>query len=168
MVWFRSTPIADESVFTTASHVYSYTMHLKADPDEVWAGLTADRPLAWCRPISVHYTSPRPFGVGTTREVRSMGVALRERFFIWDEQQRRHAFTVEQANVPGLGTLAEDYQVDPAEGGARFLWRFALNGAPRLSAGMKVLAPVQRKVVFNRLIRDTEQHFGTLRATEAA
>nr|WP_042197607.1 SRPBCC family protein [Kibdelosporangium sp. MJ126-NF4]CTQ90206.1 conserved hypothetical protein [Kibdelosporangium sp. MJ126-NF4] len=168
MVWFQATPVADESVFTTSSHVYSYTMHLRASADEVWAGLVADRALAWCRPISVHYTSPRPFEVGTTREVKALGITLRERFFIWDEEKRRHAFTVEQATIPGFGTLAEDYQVDPIDGGARFLWRFALNGAPGLSAGMKLLGPLQRKMVYSRLIRDTEKHFGILRATDAA
>ena len=164
MVSFKAAPVADESVFTSASHVYSYTMYLRAGADEVWAGLVADRPLAWCGPITGRYTSPRPFGVGTTREVKALGITLRERFFLWDEERRRHAFTVEQASVPAFGTLAEDYQVDPVDGGARFLWRFALDGAP----GLRLIGPLQRKLVFNRLIRDTEKHFGVLRPTETA
>ena len=41
--------------------------------EKVWGELTADDALHWCRILDdVRWTSPRPFGVGTTREVKSL------------------------------------------------------------------------------------------------
>ena len=48
--------------------------------------LTSDNPLSWCRILGrVTWTSPHPFGVGTTRTVRWLkgSVVLHERFFRW-------------------------------------------------------------------------------------
>ena len=63
---------------------------------EVWDELTADAALHWCRILQeVRWTSPRPFGVGTTREVKALWGAnkLREHYFLWEEG-RRHSFYV--------------------------------------------------------------------------
>lgn len=159
--WFNLTPAQDERVFETARHVYRYEMHLPASADEVWAGLVADRPLAWCRALNGRYTSGRPFGVGTTREVGVMAntLKLRERFFIWDEARRRHAFYVEQTNLPLFSLFAEDYEVTPTAQGCRFIWRFAMEGKKGLGPMFAMTQPMNKWLLLDGLIRDTERHF---------
>ncbi|RJQ79777.1 SRPBCC family protein [Pseudonocardiaceae bacterium YIM PH 21723] len=160
---FDLAPIADESVFTTADRVFSITLDLKADADEVWAGLVADRPLAWCRLLNGRYTSERPFGVGTTRTVKVLGGGtVWERFFIWDDAQRRHAFVVEQASLPMLSVFAEDYKVDPVEGGSRFTWTFAISPSKFAAPLFPLVFPLIKKLLLSNITKDTVQHFGAL------
>lgn len=161
MVWFNLAPVADDSIFATAPHAYSYTLDLAAPADDVWAGLVADRPLAWCRTLSGRYTSPRPFGVGTTRAVTVMGLLkLRERFFIWDDANRRHAFYVEQANVPVFRRFAEDYQVTPTRSGCRFTWRFAFEARTGIGLPFALAQPVNKTLILDGFMRDTRKRFG--------
>lgn len=106
---------ADETFFAAAPGHLSATLQIPRTAREVWTDLTADAPLTWCRILdSVAWTSPRPFGVGTTRTVRSLRGAnvLEERFFCWDDG-RRQSFFVERASGPGFRRLAEDYIVRP-------------------------------------------------------
>jgi hypothetical protein len=158
-MWFNLEPVTDDKFFRTAPRVHSYILDLPVHPEEVWSGLVADNPLHWCRALSGRYTSARPFGVGTTREVAVRGaLKLRERFFLWTEPTR-HAFYVEQANVPGLRRFAEDYQVTPTADGCQFTWRFAFEPSPTIKLPFSVAA-VNKKLVLDGFIRDTHRHFG--------
>jgi hypothetical protein len=160
-IWFNLKKPQDDSIFETATYRHSYVMNLPVDADQVWAGLTADRPLEWCKMAKGHYTSNRPFMVGTTRAVNAgfNTIKLRERFFIWDDVKRRHAFYVEQMNAPFLEIFAEDYQVTPTSTGCEFIWRFAFE--PR--KGMKLmfgLVDIPNKIILlDSFKRDTEKHF---------
>ena len=81
----------------------------------VWDELCADDALHWCRILQdVRWTSPRPFGVGTTREVALAPglVRVHERYFRWDEG-RGNSFFVYEANAPVFKRFAEDYVVEP-------------------------------------------------------
>lgn len=164
---FKLAPVTDDSFFETAPVRYRYEMHLAASADEVWASLVADRPQAWCRAMNARYSSPRRFGVGTTREVGTLAnlLKLRERYFIWDEENRRHAFYVEQASLPLFAQFAEDFQVTPAAEGCRFVWRFAIRGPRGLGPLFKMSGPLNKKLMLDGLIRDTERHFKTLGPT---
>jgi hypothetical protein len=79
----------------------------------------------WLDPVeSVRWTSPPPFGVGTTRDVRVRGGTLSERFFAW-EDGRRIAFHVTDASVPVFGAIAEDYELVPTgEAECVLVWRY--------------------------------------------
>ena len=156
--WFDLKPCG-EGFFDTASHRRSYTVELPAPPADVWAGLTGVSPLAWCRLLGCgRYTSPRPFGVGTTREITAARtVRLREEFLRWEEG-RRHSFWVTQSNVPLFRRFAEDYLVEPAPGGTRFTWTFAFEPAPVL-ARPAALTLLPAALVFRSLIGDTTRHF---------
>ena len=46
--WFDLEPVGVD-FFDTAPHIFTYSIDLAAEPDVVWAGLTADEPLSWCR-----------------------------------------------------------------------------------------------------------------------
>ncbi|RJQ79435.1 SRPBCC family protein [Pseudonocardiaceae bacterium YIM PH 21723] len=161
--WFDLKPATDDSVFRTASYVRPMVMRLAASADEVWAGLVADRPLAWCTALDGHYTSARPFGVGTTRFVTVDRVLhLRERFFLWNEAERRHAFTVLQTNLPLFSEFAEDYRVEPIDGGCRFSWTIAFSPNKATAPVLPAVFPIMSKTLMDGLVRDTERHFGTI------
>jgi Polyketide cyclase / dehydrase and lipid transport len=124
----------------------------------VWADLTADDALHWCRILQeVEWTSPRPFGVGTTREVSALwGVnQIREHYFLWDEG-RRHSFYVTESSGPLFQSLAEDYLVEPRGPDAcRFTWTIAV--AP--SAIGRPGKPVNRAIL-KTLFTDTARFYG--------
>jgi ligand-binding SRPBCC domain-containing protein len=70
--WF-ALESADAAYFGTAPHVFRYTKHYDAPPERVWESLESDASIsAWGPAVkTVTWTSPRPFGVGTTREGRA-------------------------------------------------------------------------------------------------
>jgi hypothetical protein len=158
---FNLPVVTDDSIFDTAPLCFSYEMNLPVSADTVWAGLIADRPLGWCRALNGRYTSKRPFGIGTVREVGVIGnlLKLRERFFIWDEENRRHAFYVDQTNLPLFSLFAEDYQVTPTADGCRFVWRFAMAGSKGLGPIFALSKPLTKRLLLDGLIRDTERYF---------
>ncbi|MFD1149588.1 SRPBCC family protein [Saccharothrix hoggarensis] len=144
----------DEDFFEEAPQRRTYVLDLPVSPERVWRGLTASNPLWWCRLLSAEYTSPRPFGIGTTRRALVLGVLrLEERFFRWEEG-RRQSFWVSRANLPLFRRFGEDYLVERTAGGCRFTWTFAYE--PALKAGGRVNA-----AVFGSLAADTRRHFGT-------
>ncbi|MBI2567686.1 MAG: SRPBCC family protein [Candidatus Schekmanbacteria bacterium] len=80
--------------------------------------------------VSVEWTSPRPFGVGTTRTVRLQTMTVDERFIIW-EQDRRFAFYLAATSLPLVNALCEDYVLEPlASERTRFVYTVAYD--PRL------------------------------------
>src|SRR5690348_9861094 len=86
--WYSLEP-ADTTTFGTAPQVYRYPIRLRVPPARVWESLASDESLAaWGLGVRrLTWTTPRPFGVGTTREVvLPLGsMTVRERFFRWDE-----------------------------------------------------------------------------------
>ncbi len=161
-IWTALEPI-DLSYFDTAQHSFSYDVDVPgADPDAVWADIAAPQPLPWVRALRGHYLSPEPFGVGTRREVAVLrGVlTLREHFFLWDNDIRRHSFYATEANVPLFRSFAEDYHVTELGSGSRFTWRFAFDArrgfGPIVAAGV----PLNRRL-FASIIGDTQRHFDT-------
>jgi hypothetical protein len=95
--------------------VFRYQKRFAATPEQVWESLTSDISIAAWGPAikEVNWTSPRPFGVGTTREVVAPGGStMRERCFRWDEGSS-HAFYVYESKLPIFKRFAEDYVVEP-------------------------------------------------------
>ena len=123
----------DESFFHTAPYVYRLPVELDVPPERVWESLTSDRALAdWGLGLhKLEWTSPRPLGVGSTREVTLPGRAMtvRERFFRWDEGHRK-TFYVTEADRPLLRRFGEDYMVEATPGGSRFTWTIAMEPLP--------------------------------------
>jgi Polyketide cyclase / dehydrase and lipid transport len=161
--WHAVEP-ADEGVFTSAPHIFHYSKRFAAPPERVWESLASDESLAdWSATVnSVNWLSPRPFGVGTTREVvLAPGLTrVRERFFRWEEGHR-YSFTVYEANLPVFRRFAEDYVVEPegADGEAtRFTWTVAIEPKSAFALPFKPLAPVL-KLAFGRMAADGERYF---------
>ena len=146
----------DESFFERAAQRFSHTWSITQPAEVVWGELVGEEPLHWCRGLSIRWTSPRPFGVGTTRAARAFGGLSggEEYFFIWEEG-RRYAFYFTRANLPVFTSLAEDYLVEPdGAGGCRFTWRIGVT--PSLLG--KPAAPLN-KLLFASFFRDTGRYF---------
>ena len=102
---FKLQPV-DETFFDTAPRRFAETFEIGQPAGEVWAELVADGALSFCRSLrGARWTSPRPFGVGTTRTMPALFGALvvEERYFRWEEG-RRHSFCAERASAPGSAT----------------------------------------------------------------
>ena len=164
MLKFSLDPV-DASFFETATFRWTYQIDVAASPDEVWAGLVAYRPLAWCKMLNGHYTSPAPYGLGSTRSVTAAGIIqLDEVFFRWSDADRHHSFHVLKTNLPILKSFAEDYHVTPIAGGARLTWRFAIEPKRGFHRLMK-LSQAVNEYLFSTFVRDTYRRFGKIQAT---
>jgi len=152
---------ADASFLDSAPMRFVFPMRLAARADEVWQGLTGDATLGWVHGLSVRWTSPRPYGVGSTR-IAAGGfgaVRLYETFFRWEEG-RRYSFYAHAANLPVYRRFVEDYLVEPAaDGGCTFTWTFAAQ--PRGARGVAAVLGAAQRPVFAAMARDTRRHFGT-------
>lgn len=155
--WFKCRP-ADEGFLEQAPMRLRAGFEIERPAAEVWADLTAEHPLSWCRILKeVTWTSPRPFGSGTTRTAKALAgtTVLKERYFRWEEG-RRHSFAVEETTSPLFRRLAEDYLVEPtSDASCRFTWTIAVE--PRSLA--RVFDPVNRRLL-GSLFRDTRRHYG--------
>lgn len=161
--WFQLEHV-DETFLESAQHRFEFTMRLKATPDQVWEGLTADLPFAWCRLLTrAEHTSPNPRGAGSTRmsEVAWGALKFRERYLTWDEDARRLTFLVEEMSVPLAGAFAEDLEVTTDPEGSELRWAFAFDAYPRLS-GVVWLGLPGIRALLSSFARDTEKHFGVL------
>lgn len=156
--WYALEP-CEESFFTSAPHVYRYTMELPAAPERVWASLTSAGSVADWTPLlhSIEWTSE--LGLGATRTVvlPLHALSFHEHFFVWDEG-RRMAFYAVEANRPLLRRFAEDYVVEPAGTGSRFTWTFALEGN-RLSSATLRLTNRANALLFGRIAHGAKTYF---------
>lgn len=95
----------------------------------VWAALLdAKAWTQWLTIESVTWTSPEPFGVGTTRTVVAGGQTIEETFYAWEEGHRM-AFRFEKTSLP-IAAAAEDYRVVEAHGGCELRWWGKATGLP--------------------------------------
>lgn len=156
--WFTSQPV-DERFFDAAPVVLRASFDVRRPAADVWAELVSDDPLSWCSILdSVRWTSPRPFGVGTTRTVtslRGMNV-IEERFFRWEEG-RRKSFCALRSTMPAFRRFAEDYLVEPtSEESARMTWTIAFEPLPIA----RPTTPVNRRIL-SSLFRDSRRHYAS-------
>lgn len=152
----RTQPI-DLSFFDSAPQVYAEEWEVGVSAAQFWPDLV-DNPLHWCRGLKIRWTSPRPFGVGTTRHVGVLGVIQAdENFFLWDEGER-FAFHFTRTNLPLFRRFGEYYEVQPTgPDSCRFIWKLA--GEPTLigrTGGLLTTA------IFTSLFRDTTRYVESL------
>jgi hypothetical protein len=155
--WFKLTP-CDEDFLESDPRRQVGVFEISQPAARVWEALTSDDALSWCRALSsVTWTSPRPFGVGTTRTVRlPLGaMSLKEVYFRWQDG-RRKSFYVSEATLPLFRRFAEDYLVEETSpSSCRFTWTVASEPSPVGRPGAPLNALAAR-----RLFSDTRRHFG--------
>lgn len=109
--------LADKSKVKSVSHDFPFPAEI------VWnALLDGETWTRWLPITKVEWTSPKPFGVGTTRTVWIGKEVVDEVFFAWDEGKRM-AFRFDRTTLP-LKAGVEDYQVHPTANGCRLDWYF--------------------------------------------
>jgi hypothetical protein len=121
----------------TAPHRFVNSVDLPCTPERVFAVLSdADAWPRWAKAITkVTWTSPEPYGVGTTRTVAMRGGLVgAEEFLAW-EPSTRMAFRFGEASQKTIAAFAEDYTVVETPGGCRLTWTMAIEvrGVARLT-----------------------------------
>jgi hypothetical protein len=156
-------PPADETFLASAPSRFVDTIEVALPAERVWAELTRDGTLDWCRGLDITWLSPRPFGVGTTRQAKLLGVLLRvqEEYFIWEEGHRK-AFYVTAVRPGAYRRSAEDYVVDAlGPDRCRLTWTLAFE----LTWLGQLNAPLSGPVI-RRMFADTRRHFERLAAQQ--
>jgi hypothetical protein len=150
----------DESFFDRAPSRYVDSFEIPLPAGEVWGALTVEGSLDWCRMLGgAKWTSPRPFGVGTTRKMTAVFGALQisEYFFRW-EDGRRYSFHAVSMNLPLFRRFAEDYLIEPTSPtSCRFTWTIAAEPTALGRPGVPINALLNRS-----LFQDTRRHFNTM------
>jgi hypothetical protein len=153
-------PAADEAFLASAPSRFVETIEIGLPADTVWAELTRDGTLDWCRGLAITWLSPRPFGVGTQRQAKLLSVlTVQEEYFIW-EAGHRMAFFVTAVRPAAYRRSAEDYLVEAlAPDQCRFTWTLAFE----LTLLGKLNSPLTALII-RRMFTDTRRHFGRLAA----
>jgi hypothetical protein len=127
--------IVDLGFLEVAQEKHVNDVELECSPVELF-GIFADGDSwpVWAPGFKrIDWTSPPPFGVGTTRTATLMGgLAIDEVFLAWDEGERMSfIFTGSSVDMSGgLDALIEDYVVTDLGGGrCRLRWTLAYNPA---------------------------------------
>ena len=133
--YFECTRVGTEFLEQTRN-VFVAIEIVKATPEQIFDVLEdAHAWTEWALPIQkVEWTSPRPFGVGTTRNVHMMGNMIGYEEFVEWEHGKRMAFTFVGCNKDATSKFLEDYRVtDLGNGSCRVEWYMAMevNGLSR-------------------------------------
>ncbi len=151
----------DLAYFDTAPVRIASEVTIAASAADVFACL--EDAAAWPKwaPAITHveWTSPRPFGLGTTRTVSMVGGMVGEEEFIAWEPNRRMAFYFTRANMPA-GAFAEDYVVrELGDGRVRVRWTMAMTPTGASKTTMPLVKPLLALMCrlmllrFGRLVR---------------
>lgn len=108
---------ADISYLDQAPCKVVNVVDLPATPEAVFAIFEDEH--AWPKWFGVltkvEWTSPKPYGVGTTRTVTINGILkAKEHFFHW-EDNRGFSFYFTETSLPFVKALVEDYQLEPID-----------------------------------------------------
>jgi Polyketide cyclase / dehydrase and lipid transport len=98
--------------------------------------------------VACRWTSPKPYGVGSTREIELRILTVKERFLVW-EPGKRLTFSIDAITVPLIKGMVEDMQLEPISDTSTLLrWRAYYDP----SAIMRAVHPVGR-AVFGQMFR---------------
>lgn len=126
--YFECTPVGLDFLQQT-KNVFRAEEIVKASPEAIFDVFEdAHAWTVWAMPIQkVEWTSPKPFGVGTTRSVHMMGDMIGYEEFIAWERGKRMAFTFVGCSKNATEKFLEDYRVtDLGDGSCRVEWYMAM------------------------------------------
>jgi len=135
----------DMSFFDTAPFLFANEVELDCTPDRLFDIFEDDHSwTVWAGPIEkVEWTSPKPFGVGTTRTVTMKGDQVGDEIFIAWERGKRMAFRFTKANIKNVLAFGEDYIItDLGNGRCRFKWIVAMELGGINKFLLKVFGPL--------------------------
>jgi uncharacterized protein YndB with AHSA1/START domain len=126
----------------TASELITTEVVAAASPEEVWAVFTDNErwPEWFPAAKSCRTTSDQAEGVGSTRWIHFDLFKVNERFVAWDPP-RRWAFTILDANLPGIVSVVEQAIIEPVD---EHQTRVTYTLAADLASYMRPLVPMLR------------------------
>lgn len=135
----------DDAFLQDAPIVTRSTVRLEAAPSEVWRALGSDEMWSWLPVIDrLEWRSEAPHAAGAIRRLRiARFLTVDEEFYRWDVD-RRATFRVVGQSRKVLDGLAEDFLLEPVDGGTELTWTMALS--PIVGAGLPLglLSPLLR------------------------
>ena len=137
----RTLRAVDLDFTRTATHRVTVSEVLPAAPDAVFAALAED-PAGWGAWFpgftdAGRYLTPGPHGVGSQREVFARGSRFLETILVW-EPGRRWSFRVDEAGLPAIRALAEDFRLTPEGSGTRVDYTMAQETSPGFVGGLVI------------------------------
>jgi uncharacterized protein YndB with AHSA1/START domain len=160
----------DIGFLDTASARFEATVDIAATPEQIFDAFEdAHAWTVWALPITkVEWTSPKPFGVGTTRTVTMTGGMVGEEEFIAWDRGKRMAFCFTGCSVGTVNAFAEDYHVTRLDDGrCRVRWIMAMESAGVSRLMMPLTAPLMR-VGLRWMLRRFKAYVEAAPAAEAA
>ena len=134
----------DPSFTDDAPYLFRNSVDLAVTPEQLFEVLAdAESWPRWASVITkVTWTSPEPYGVGTTRTVDMRGgIVGNEEFIAW-EPFTRMAFRFNECSTRAVAAFAEDYRVEVIPGGCRLTWTMAQKPAGPARLAMVVVGPL--------------------------
>lgn len=132
-----------EDFVETAPFTFANSVVLAVSPEHLFEVFhDAEAWPRWVKALTkVTWTSPTPFGPGTTRTVRLRGgIVGDEEFFTWDEP-RRIAFRFVATSTRLVTAFSERYDVEPVPGGCRMTWSVGLDVPTVLRPAVRASRP---------------------------
>ena len=166
---FDCTPVGVEFL-EESRNVYKAEEVIRATPEQIFE--VFEDPVSWVKwapPIKkVEWTSPKPFGVGTTRTVfMAGGITGDEEFVAWG-RGKRMAFTFLYCSKKDPEKFLEDYRVtDLGNGTCKVVWYMAMEGRDGAHWSEAIVRPVMRMAnrwMFKRFKKYVENYAQTYSA----
>ena len=113
---------------TTAPFRFSNGVDLAVTPEQLFDVLAdAQSWPQWAKVITkVTWTSPKPYGVGTTRTVDMLGGLVGDEEFLAWEPHLHMTFRFNESTSSAISAFAEDYRIVPTATGRHLTWIMAL------------------------------------------
>lgn len=147
---------------------------IKATPEQIFEVFEdAHSWTVWAMPIQkVEWTSPQPFGVGTTRTVYMMGGMNGFEEFVEWERGKRMAFTFVGCSKDATEKFIEDYRVtDLGNGSCKVEWYMAMETRGFSKHLMFLTRPLMRMAnrrMFKKFKQYTEQYAASAAAATSS
>lgn len=149
----------------TAPYRFSNSVDLKITPEQLFEVMAdADAWPRWAKVITkVTWTSPTPYGAGTTRTVSMRGGLLAtEEFLVW-EPYTTIAFRFNEASEKTIRAFAERYDIIRTDTGCRMTWNLSLDVEGAAKRTMPLARPLNN-LAFRWFLRNlrkyTEERYG--------
>jgi hypothetical protein len=169
--YFQCTPVGLEFLQQT-KNVFRAEEIVRATPDQIFDVFEdAHSWTVWAMPIQhVEWTSPKPFGIGTTRTVSMLGgMDGYEEFVAW-ERGKRMAFTFVGCSKDATEKFLEDYRVtDLGDGSCKVEWYMAMETRGFSRYIMWMTRPIMRfanRRMFRKFREFTEERVAALQSAE--
>ncbi len=158
----------DQSFIDGAPFRFSNSVDLAITPEQLFEVLAdAEAWPKWAKVITrVTWTSPQPYGVGTTRTVDMLGGLVGDEEFLAWEPNRYLAFRFNTCSNKAVSAFAEEYTVVETPGGCRLTWTLAQSPAGPARFGLVLGRPLMNlsfKWFMANLRRYTDQRYGRQR-----